>query len=72
MLGLFNLLPIPPLDGSKIFSLLLPEGTAQAFMSLQSIGFLILVFLLFFPIGGFSLMGFISDLLFFSTKLLGL
>ena len=72
MLGLFNLLPIPPLDGSKIFSLLLPEGTAQAFMSLQSIGFLILIFLLFFPIGGFSLMEFISNLLSFSEKLLGL
>lgn len=72
MLGLFNLLPIPPLDGSKIFALLLPEGTAQAFMSLQSIGFLILIFLLFFPIGGFSLMDFISNLLSFSTKLLGL
>ena len=72
LLGIFNLLPIPPLDGSKIFALLLPEGTAQAFMSLQSIGFLILIFLLFFPIGDFSLMGFIFSLLSFSEKLLGL
>jgi len=72
LLGIFNLLPIPPLDGSKIFSLLLPEHLADAFMSLQSIGFLILIFLLFFPIGNFSLMGFISTLLSFSEKLLGL
>jgi Zn-dependent protease len=72
LLGIFNLIPIPPLDGSKIFSLLLPETAAAAFMSLQSIGFLILLFLLFFPVGGFSLMGFISTLLSFSSKLLGL
>jgi Zn-dependent protease len=72
MLGIFNLLPIPPLDGSKIFALLLPEGIANIYMSFQSIGFLILIFLLFFPIGGFSLMGFISTLLSFSEKLLGL
>jgi Zn-dependent protease len=72
LLGIFNLLPIPPLDGSKIFALLLPEKTADAYMSLQSIGFLILIFLLFFPVGGFSLMGFISTLLSFSEKLLRL
>jgi Zn-dependent protease len=72
MLGIFNLLPIPPLDGSKIFALLLPEGIANIYMSLQSIGFLILIFLLFFPIGNLSLMGLISVLLSFSEKLLGL
>lgn len=72
LLGIFNLLPIPPLDGSKVFALLLPEKAAAAYMSLQSIGFLILIFLLFFPIGDFSLMGFISSLLSFSQRLLGL
>jgi Zn-dependent protease len=72
MLGIFNLLPIPPLDGSKIFALLLPEKAAAVYMSFQSIGFLILIFLLFFPVGGFSLMGLISNLLSFSEKLLGL
>jgi Zn-dependent protease len=72
LLGLFNLIPIPPLDGSKIFAQLLPEKTAEVYMSLQSIGFLILIFLLFSPVGGFSLMGFISSLLSFSEKLLGL
>jgi Zn-dependent protease len=72
LLGLFNLIPIPPLDGSKIFALLLPEKSAEIYMSLQSMGFLILIFLLFFPVGGFSLMDFISSLLFFSERLLGL
>jgi Zn-dependent protease len=72
LLGIFNLLPIPPLDGSKIFALLLPEKTATAYMSLQSIGILIVFFLLFFPMGSFSLMGFVSTLLTASLKLLGL
>ncbi|KKQ28298.1 MAG: Peptidase M50 [Candidatus Levybacteria bacterium GW2011_GWA1_37_16] len=72
LLAIFNLFPIPPLDGSKIFALLLPEKTANLYMSLQSIGFLIIIFLLFFPMGGFSLIGFVSTLLSFSLKLLGL
>ncbi|MDZ4228122.1 MAG: site-2 protease family protein, partial [Candidatus Levybacteria bacterium] len=72
LLAIFNLLPIPPLDGSKIFALLLPEKTAAIYMSLQSMGFFIIFLLLFFPIGGFSLMGFVSSLLSFSLKLLGL
>src|SRR3990167_8398292 len=30
LLGIFNLIPIPPLDGSKVFALFLPEGTARS------------------------------------------
>jgi len=72
LLGIFNLMPIPPLDGSSILALILPEDMANAYMSLRSIGFLILIFLLFFPIGNFSLIGFIFSLLNFSLKILGL
>src|SRR5680860_304357 len=50
LLAIFNLLPIPPLDGSKIFSLILPEKEANAYLSLGSIGFMILFFLLVMPI----------------------
>lgn len=70
LLAIFNLLPIPPLDGSKIFSLILPEKEAMVFMSLDQIGFLILLFFLFFPIGGFSLTALINQLLLFSQSLL--
>lgn len=70
LLAIFNLLPIPPLDGSKIFSLALPEKEAMVFMSLGQVGFLILLFLLFFPIGGFSLINLISNLLSLSQSLL--
>lgn len=46
LLAIFNLLPIPPLDGSKVFALLLPEKEANAYLSLGSIGFFIIFFLL--------------------------
>jgi len=72
LLAIFNLLPIPPLDGSKIFSLLLPEKEANTYMSLGSVGFMILFFLLMFPVAGFSLVEVIFSLLTFSEKLLGL
>ena len=70
LLAIFNLIPIPPLDGSKIFSLLLPEKLANAFLSLGSIGFFIIFFLLLSS-GPLSLGGLISNLLSFSEKLLG-
>lgn len=72
LLGIFNLIPIPPLDGSKVFSLLLPDKEAAAYLSIGSIGVFILFFLLMFPIGGFSLGGFIFNLLSFAEKLLGI
>nr|MBI5455468.1 site-2 protease family protein [Candidatus Levybacteria bacterium] len=72
LLAIFNLIPIPPLDGSKIFALVLPEKEANTYLALGSIGIFILFFLLMFPIGGFSLGGFIFNLLTFSEKLLGL
>ncbi len=72
LLGIFNLLPIPPLDGSKVFSLLLPEDTARSYLSISAYGMFIIFFLLLFPIGGFSLGSVISNLLNFSLRLLGL
>lgn len=71
LLAIFNLIPIPPLDGSKIFSLLLPEKMANTFMSLGSIGFIIIFFLLMSP-GTLSLGSTVYSLLSFSVKLLGL
>lgn len=46
LLGIFNLIPIPPLDGSKVFALLLPEQTAKTYLSIGSIGIFIIFFLL--------------------------
>lgn len=72
LLAIFNLIPIPPLDGSKIFALILPEREAAQYLSIGVVGIFILFFLLMFPIGGFSLSSLIFDLLQFSQGLLGL
>lgn len=62
LLAIFNLLPLPPLDGSKVVALLLPEKEAQAFTNIGTMGIVILFFLLMFPIGGFSLQSIIANL----------
>ncbi|HUD09484.1 MAG TPA: site-2 protease family protein [Patescibacteria group bacterium] len=72
LLAIFNLIPIPPLDGSKIFALILPDKEAAVYLSVSSIGIFIIFFLLLFPIGGFSLGSLISSLLTFSLHILGL
>ncbi len=72
MLAIFNLLPIPPLDGSKVFAMVLPERMANQFLSIgQQMGMFILIFLLFFPIGGFSLLDMVSNIITYSLNLLG-
>lgn len=50
-LGLFNLLPVPPLDGSRILVGLLPAPWAAAVLRLERWGILILVALLYFGVG---------------------
>jgi Zn-dependent protease len=72
LLAIFNFIPIPPLDGSKVFALLLPEKEAAMYMSVGTFGILIIFFLLMFPIGGFSLQSVMFNLLTFSQHLLGL
>jgi Zn-dependent protease len=46
MLGFFNLLPIPPLDGSNILAWVLPERLAYSYLSLGRYGFMLLLGLL--------------------------
>jgi len=50
ILGIFNLIPIPPLDGSKMLMSQLPYNLAKEYQKLEKYGFLILLFLVFvFP-----------------------
>ena len=42
VLALFNLIPIPPLDGSRILMGLLPARLSQQYISLERYGFIIL------------------------------
>ncbi len=46
-LAIFNLIPIPPLDGSHILMGLLPLKTAYSYSRIQPYGFIILLALLF-------------------------
>ncbi|HBB49743.1 TPA: site-2 protease family protein [Candidatus Nomurabacteria bacterium] len=48
-LGIFNLIPIPPLDGSKILFSFLPESAFSYMLALERYGLiLLLVFIIFF------------------------
>jgi len=47
LLFVFNLIPVPPLDGSHILFALLPDSTYKLKMALQRYGFLLLMALIF-------------------------
>ena len=49
MLGLFNLLPIPPLDGGRIAVGILPLDLARRWARLERVGILLVVALLLLP-----------------------
>lgn len=60
MLAVFNLLPIPPLDGSKIFLNLLPLEKSQEWEnSLSQYGPFLLLLLVFLPINGSNIISLI-------------
>ncbi len=48
LLGIFNLVPIPPLDGSHILFSLLPERAFEVKLILREYGLLILILFIFF------------------------
>lgn len=48
ILGLFNLIPIPPLDGGRILSAILPDKFTDLFNRLEYFGFIIILFVIFY------------------------
>jgi len=52
LLGVFNLIPVPPLDGSHVLEELLPRGMAEAYYQIRPFGFILLYALMF--LGVFS------------------
>jgi Zn-dependent protease len=46
ILGIFNLIPIPPLDGSKILAMCLPPSFRMLYGRLERFGMIIIIFLL--------------------------
>lgn len=47
ILAVFNMIPVPPLDGSRILSMVLPPRYAAQFAHIERFGMIILIFLLF-------------------------
>ncbi|MCP4349227.1 MAG: site-2 protease family protein [Desulfobacterales bacterium] len=46
MLAVFNLIPVPPLDGSRILAMFLPMELKRKYESIERYGMLIIIFLL--------------------------
>ncbi|MEG0388811.1 MAG: site-2 protease family protein, partial [Niameybacter sp.] len=49
-LGVFNLIPIPPLDGSKILGAILPEDKYFGYMKYERYGYFVLLVILSFNV----------------------
>jgi Zn-dependent proteases len=78
-LGIFNLIPIPPLDGFAVLGGILPRNMAEKLWALEQYGILILMILLFTNVLGpilFSIvrgiLGFYQDIIYFILSLLNL
>ena len=72
-LAVFNLIPIPPLDGSKILAGFLPKQTAFKFLStMEQYGFLILMALIFLNITDLIINPIYSGIIKFYTWILNL
>lgn len=54
LLAVFNLIPLPPLDGSRLLTIFLPPNKQKVIFFLDRYGFMILLALVF--LGGFSIL----------------
>jgi len=68
-LGLFNLLPIPPLDGSKVLGVLLPDAVYFQLMRYERYGMLLLLALSYFGLTGSLISGSIQSVYMMLVKL---
>jgi len=60
-LGVFNLLPIPPLDGSKILFAVLPQAQHDWLMRYEKYGFILLIALIWFGFTSGPLLEIVND-----------
>ena len=66
-LALFNLIPVPPLDGSRVVSGLLPKSVEKMYSSLEPFGIIIVIVLL--NVGAFD---FLSGFVYAMANFMGL
>ena len=71
-LGVFNLIPIPPLDGSKVLAVLLPDRFYGAWMHYESYGMVVLLALSFAGIGTGVIDAAINGVYYAMSMLLGM
>ncbi|MBI5144689.1 MAG: site-2 protease family protein [Candidatus Omnitrophica bacterium] len=67
LLGVFNLIPVPPLDGSRVVSGLLPNNLSYAYAQIEPYGFIILILLIWLGLLDYI----IRPILIFILRLLG-
>jgi len=65
LLALFNLIPIPPLDGSHILAIFLPRELARLYAYLQPVGFILILILFYTGVMTVILMPLYRQIVFF-------
>ncbi|MDP2924675.1 MAG: site-2 protease family protein [Candidatus Omnitrophota bacterium] len=65
ILALFNLIPIPPLDGSRVISALLPYRLSYAYLKMGLVGSFVIIFLISMGFSNWFIMPLVAKILSF-------